>query len=128
MKKIIIGLSGLVVLAFAVVLFTNAQASKQEVKKAATEVSKDCGKCPSASTCPEAAKTKVAGPNAGEAKIEGSKAGACDMAKCKAAGCDMTKCKEGKCDPATCKAKCAEAKSEMKGCDPAKCTMKPAVK
>jgi hypothetical protein len=122
MKKVIIGLSGLVVLAVAVILFTNARPSAQEAKKVATEVSKDCGKCPSAATCPEAAGTKVSGPNTAGASGVETKAMACDPAKCKAAGCDMTKCKEGKCDQATCKAKCAEAKGEMKDCS-ATCPM-----
>jgi hypothetical protein len=115
MKKVIIGLSGLVILAFAIILFTNAQSSKQEVKKATTEVSKDCAKCPTASACTKMTETKGA-------------TGSCDMAKCKDAKCDMTKCKEGKCDPATCKTKCAEAKDDMKNCDMAKCQMKAAVK
>jgi hypothetical protein len=113
MKKVIIGVSGLVILAFVVILFTNAQKGTQEVKKPATEVSKDCGKCPSAATC--TTMTDAKGP-------------ACDMTKCKDGKCDMTKCKEGKCDPATCKTKCAETKGDMKNCDPAKCTMKSAVK
>jgi hypothetical protein len=106
MKKIIIGLSGLVVLTFAVVLFVSAQNNSQEVKKAATEVSKDCAKCPSASTCTKMSENKTA---------------VSDTAKCKVSKCDMTKCKEGKMDPAACKAKCTEAKSEMKSCDPANC-------
>jgi hypothetical protein len=113
MKKVIIGVSGLVILAFVVILFTNAQSSTQEVKKATTEVSKDCAKCPSAATCTKMTETKAA---------------ACDMTKCKDAKCDMTKCKEGKCDPATCKTNCKDAKGDMKNCDPAKCPMKAAAK
>ena len=113
MKKVIIGLSCLVVLAVAVILFTNARPSTQEVKKAATEASKDCTKCPSSAACAKATDTKAA---------------ACDMTKCKAAKCDMAKGKEGKCDPATCKTKCSEAKGDMKNCDPAKCQMKSTVK
>lgn len=126
MKKVIIGLSGLVVLAVAVILFTNARTSPQEAKKAATEVSKDCGKCPSAATCPQAAAAKVSGPNTAGPATAAAKTMTCDPAKCKAAGCDMTKCKEAKCDPATCKATC-EAKSEMKAC-PATCPMASKVK
>lgn len=98
MKKVIIGLSGLVILAFVVILFTNAQTGTKAKATPATEVSKDCASCPSAATCTEAT-----------------------AATAKAAACDMTKCKEGKCDPATCKdckdaAKCAEGK-----CDPTTC-------
>jgi cytoskeletal protein RodZ len=123
MKKVIIGLSGLVILAFVVILFTNAQATKQEVKKATTEVSKDCAKCPTASTCTKMNEAK--GPSANTTAITPV---ACDPAKCKDAKCDMTKCKEGKCDPATCKAKCEAAKGDMKSCDMSKCPMKAAVK
>lgn len=107
MKKVIIGLSGLVVLAFVVVLFVNAQNSTQEVKKVASEVSANCAKCPTASTC---------------AQVGGTKTAACDPAKCKEGKCDMTCCKDGKCDPAICKANCANTKGDMKNCDPAKCT------
>jgi hypothetical protein len=113
MKKVIIGLSGLVILALVVILFTNERTGTKEVKKAATEVSKDCAKCPSASTCTKMTETKAA---------------ACDMTKCKEGKCDMTKCKEGKCDLATCKTNCAKANGEMKNCDPAKCPMKSTVK
>jgi hypothetical protein len=121
MKKIIIGLSSVVILAVVVLLFTNSRTNPQEGKKAATEMSKDCAKCPSAATCTKMTETK--GPSA-----TATAAATCDPAKCKAAGCDMTKCKEGKCDPATCKAKCAESKAEMKDCDPAKCPMHAAAK
>lgn len=124
MKKVIIGLSGIVVLAFAVILFVNAKSGSQEVKKAATEVSKDCAKCPSAATCPSMTENKAAA---------GSTMTKCDPAKCKAANCDMTKCKEGKCDPAkctgTCDMKTGEAKTgEAKACDPAACPMAKPVK
>jgi len=102
MKKIILGLSGLFVLAFVVILFVNAQGNPKEVKKVSTEMSKDCGACPSASAavCATKADTKTA-----------------DVKKC-----DPAKCKEGKCDPATCKANCTAANGAMKKCDPAMCT------
>jgi len=104
MKKIILSLSGIVLIAFVITMITNAQNAPQEVKKAATEVSKDCSKCPSAATC--------------EKMKEGK---ACDMAKCKEAGCDPAKCKEGKCDPAKCKASCKDGSADAKKCDPAAC-------
>jgi hypothetical protein len=103
MKKIIIGLSSIIILALAVILFTNARNENTEVKKAATEVSKDYAKCPSASKC-------------------------ANMTDTKSAACEMTKCKEAKCDPATCKKNCADAKGDMKNCDPAKCPMKSTIK
>ena len=103
MKKILFGLSGIIIAAFVVILVANAQKSPQEEKKAATEISKHCAKCPSASACEKIAEAKV-----------------CDPAKCKELGCDPAKCKEGKCDPATCKIACASANGEMKKCDQAK--------
>jgi hypothetical protein len=109
MKKIIIGLSGLVILAFAVILFTNAQTSKKDTNKPATEVSKDCAACPSAATCPEATATKAA---------------ACDMTKCTEGKCDPATCKDGKCDPATCK-KCTDKNCEAKAGNAAKCAACP---
>jgi hypothetical protein len=109
MKKLIIGFSGILILVVAVLLFTNAQNSAKDVKKAATEVKKDCSKCPSSADCTSKTETK---------------ASCCDMSKSKDAKCDMTKCKEAKCDPATCKMKSADVKDDMKSCDPTKCKMK----
>lgn len=99
MKKVILGLSGILVAAFVVIMVANAQGNTQEVKKATTEVSKDCGKCPGAAGCAKMAEAK-----------------ACDPAKCKEAGCDPAKCKEGKCDPETCKANCTTASCGAKKC------------
>jgi hypothetical protein len=104
MKKTIIALSGVILIAFVVIMVANAQSTPQEVKKAATEASMDCSKCPSAATCEKMKEGKT-----------------CDMAKCKEAGCDPAKCKEGKCDPAKCKANCSNASGEAKKCDPAAC-------
>jgi hypothetical protein len=56
MKKLLIGLSGILVLALAVILFVNAGTSSTVSNKATTEVKADCAKCPSASTCTEAEK------------------------------------------------------------------------
>jgi hypothetical protein len=109
MKKVLIGISGLAILAFIALLFVNAQNAPQEVKKAVYETAADCAKCPSASGCSMMAAVKKA-----EVKT-------CDPAKCKEMGCDPAKCKEGKCNPATCKANCTTASGGMKNCDPAKC-------
>jgi hypothetical protein len=97
MKKIIIGFSVIILVAFVVIMATSAKNDNQEVKKASTEMSMDCGKCPFATTCGKMA----------EAAASDSKA------------CDPAKCKEGRCDPAICKAACA--KGEGKKCDPAMC-------
>jgi hypothetical protein len=102
MKKVIIGLSGLVILLFVVILFINAQNNSQEVKKTGTEISAKCGKCPSASTCIKTGDTKTA---------------KCDPAKCKEAGCDKAKSKEGKCDQTAGKMNCCAAKGETKTSD-----------
>ena len=99
MKKVIIGLSAIFISAFVVIMVVNAQNGRQENKKACTEMSKDCSKCPKASACEKMAEGKT-----------------CDPAKCKEMGCDPAKCKEGKCDKATCKTACATATSELKKC------------
>jgi hypothetical protein len=105
MRKIIVGLSGLLIIAFVAIKVVNAQTTPQEVKKNTTEQKMDCGKCPSAEACAQKTDAKT-----------------CDPAKCKEMGCDPAKCKEGKCDVTKCKAKCDGAKGEKKNCDPAKCS------
>jgi hypothetical protein len=100
MKKIIIALSALLLVAIVVIKVANAQNTPQDVKKVQTEAKMDCSKCPSTSAC-----SKMAGP------------GKCDMKTC-----DPAKCKEGKCDTAKCKAGCEKMKSNMKNCDPSKCS------
>jgi uncharacterized low-complexity protein len=110
MKKIIIGLLGLLIVALVVIKVTNAQTSTQEVKKASTESKMDCGKCPAAKGSAMMADNKTA-----ESKV-------CDPAKCKMMAGDTTKCKEGKCDTTKCKAGCKGMKTAMMKCDPSKCT------
>jgi hypothetical protein len=119
MKKIIIGLSGLVVLAFLTVLVVNAQDKDKKGTKAKSEVTHDCSKCPSAATCA----SSTSAPEAAVAPDDTTKCKAkCDPAKCKEGKCDPAKCKEGKCDPATCKKECKSAQTGMK-CDTTKCSM-----
>ena len=86
MKKVILSVSGILMSLFFVVMIVNAQDKPQEVKKATTEVSKDCPKGPSASCCAKMAESKSA------------EARACDPAKCKGAAGETMKC-----DPAACK-------------------------
>lgn len=102
MKKVIIGLASLVILSFIVILFINAQNNSQEVKKAGTEISAKCGKCPTASACTKTGETRTA---------------TCDPAKCKEASCDKSKSKEGKCDQTAGQMKCCAAKGETKTSD-----------
>jgi hypothetical protein len=105
MKKAIIALSGILISAFVIVMIANGQDGKQDGKKATTEVSKSCSKCPAASaTC----KMKSASQ---ETKM-------CDPAKCKEMGCDPAKCKDAKCSE-TCKPGCPAAAS----CQGKKCGM-----
>jgi len=107
MKKALITLGSIAILAFVTVVIVNASSSDKDTKKAKTEVSKEA-KCDPA-TCP--------------AHKDGAK---CDPATCPAH-------KDGaKCDPATCAAskecekKCGGHEgavvAEEKACDPAKCT------
>lgn len=116
MKKTIIALSTLTLLAFFLIFTVNAQTNDQKDKKAKTEVSKDCSKCPSASACPMAAsQAAVVVSSANQAGMK------CDPAQCKTGKCDPANCAAGKCDPASCKSNCANASSGMK-CDPASCS------
>jgi hypothetical protein len=94
MRKVIIGLSSVIILSFIVLLFVNAGVSPQEVKKAATEKCA-AGKCQHSSAC----------------TMIGDKT-SCDKAKCKEMECDEVKCKSGKCDPATCKSACTDTNKE----------------
>jgi hypothetical protein len=104
MKKVIIGLSAILISAFIVIIAVNAQTGQQEKKKSCTEMSKDGSKCPAASSC---CKMKY-GSTAATAS--------CDTAKCKAKGCDPSKCKEGRCDHESCKSATAAASGEAKKC------------
>ncbi len=104
MKKLIIGISALVILSFVVISAVNGQNDQKKDKKAKTEAVKDCSKCPSAASCEMAA---------GEAPVPGS------QAKHSCANCDPAKCKEGKCD-ANCNSTCTKKGPDAK-CDPAKC-------
>ncbi|HAM10359.1 MAG: hypothetical protein A2X05_12825 [Bacteroidetes bacterium GWE2_41_25] len=87
MRKIIIGLSGIVLVAFIVVLVANASTGDpKDAKKAITEVSKDCGKCPSAAACADKAEAKTA---------EAKPCSASEKAPC-AATAEAKKCDEAK--------------------------------
>lgn len=70
MKKVIIGLSGIVLVAFIVVMVANASTGDpKDSKKATTEMSKDCSKCPSAAKCADKTDAKKCeASNTGEVK------------------------------------------------------------
>jgi hypothetical protein len=109
MKKIILIISGLLLIGFFALRVVDAQKNTREIKKAAA-TAMNCSKCPSSAACEQMKDTK---------KTETKK---CDPAKCKEMGCDPSKCKEAKCDSTMCKANCTSSKNEMKKCDPAKCS------
>ena len=113
MKKAIIGLSGLIVLTFFIIIAVNAQNNDQQNMKLNSGTTQDISQTLSPGLC---------------CSLSGSKTTACNSTNCSVVKCDASKCKEGKCDPATCKTKCAEAKGDMKNCDMSKCPMKAAVK
>jgi len=120
MKRIIIAISGILLVAVVVIKVASAQSNPQDVKKAPTEARMDCGKCPAACCAkmggPKTTESKICDP----AKCTDTKS---DTAKCKAScttakdgktKCDPAKCKEAKCDTAKCKAGCAKAKEAKK--------------
>lgn len=92
MKKVIIGLAGLVVMAFVVVLVVSARSTDTEEVKACSETVKECTMTTSApaSCCPSAAKAT--------AETAGT-------AECKVAGCDHENC-TGTCKETATAAKC----------------------
>jgi hypothetical protein len=104
MKKVIIGLSAVLLSAFVVILAVNAQTGPQETKKSCTEVSKDGSKCPAASSC-----CKMKYGSTAETKT-------CDQAKSKENCGDQAKCKEGKCEHESCKNASASASGDVKKC------------
>lgn len=109
MKKVIIGVSAVLLSAFVIILAVNAQDKPQETKKPCTEMAKDGSKCPAAaSSC-----CKMKYGEKAEAKV-------CDKANCKGKEGCQAKCKEGKCDHESCKSASASASGEAKKCCEAK--------
>ncbi len=107
MKKALISIVTLLLLASVAILSVNAAGSNKDRKnkKAKTEIKKDSGKCEMAATC-----------KMGADKMKS----ACDPEKCKEMGCEK---KDAKCDPANCPMKSEACKATaMKGC----CGMKAA--
>jgi len=108
MRKILIGISGLLVGVFAIAMFLNAQNDPKEVKKVSTEVTKTCCKHSTEASCCN----KMMASGTCETK-------ACDKTKCQSActaGCDKKCCSMKNCDPSKCQAKCSDAKCDMKKC------------
>lgn len=89
MKKVIIGLSGALLLSLVVVLFANAATGDpKDCKKAQTEVSKDCSKCPDAASC--------AGKCEAKACDKAKSSEACAAKPCSAATAEAKKCDQAK--------------------------------
>jgi len=100
MKKILYGLSGLIILTFVIVLVTSAQNNSCDTKKDASEISADCPKCPVAAACEKKSEAK-----------------SCDGPKCKKACCESVKCKAGKDAPLACKSACSDAGEDIRKSD-----------
>lgn len=115
MKKVFIGLSGLIVLTFVIIFAVNAQNSNKQVSNANTEISNDFSQCPSAATCPGFSSSKSAACNSSKCSAMN-----CKAEKCNGGKCDPTTCSVGKCDLSTCKTNCKSASSEVK-CGPMNC-------
>jgi hypothetical protein len=101
MKKLLISIGGILIMAFVIVLFVNAVDSKKDPKKAKTEIKKDGATGPCSATCMQSS---------------GDKTTKCDPEKCKEMKCDPATCtvpKDGKCDPAACT---TPVKSTQKEC------------
>jgi len=93
MKKVLIGLSGILLVAFIVVLATGASTvDKKDSKKATTEMSKDCSKCPSAATCAD----KTVASKSDEPKTTEAKPCAASCKTPCTASADTKKCDEAK--------------------------------
>jgi len=104
MKKFLISIGSLLITAAIVVLFVNANDSKNEAKKASADVEA------AAPCCSQAAQEKTADrdPATCTTHKDGEK---CDPATC-------TAHKEGKCDPAACTTHEASAVKEAEACNP----------
>ena len=84
MKKLLISIGGLLIMAFVVVMFINATESKNDPAKAKAEVTKAVTAVPCPAACNHSA---------------GIKTVTCDPEKCKGMNCTQI---NGKCDPAIC--------------------------
>ena len=98
MKKLLISIGSVLIMAFVIVLFVNADDSKKDTKKAKTEVNKVEAAVSCSATCNHSIEDKTT---------------PCDPEKCKGMNCVH---KDGKCDPATCTAHIGVE------CDPTTCT------
>jgi hypothetical protein len=115
MKKALMGISGLVVLTFIIILTVSAKNKDQQSKTTNTEISQDIACCTSVDKCCGLSDSKAT--SCDPANCSGMK---CDPATCKGEKCDPATCKGGKCDPTTCKPNCGGVATAMK-CGPINC-------
>ena len=115
MKKTIIGLSGLVVLTFVVILTVSAKNNDQQCKTTNTELSQAVSYCTSTDKCCGMADSKISACD--PSKCSTMK---CDPATCKGGKCDQATCNGGKCDPSACKQSCGGTATAVK-CGPMNC-------
>ncbi len=107
MKKLLIIIGSLFIMAFVVVLFVNATESKKDTKKANSEVNQTEAAMPCSATCNNSTGDKPA--TCDPAACTADKGGKCDPATC-------TAHKDGKCDPATCPAHKEGTKMQGQAC------------
>lgn len=93
MKKVIIGLSAILVTAFLVIMVANAQSSSEKTKKAESEMKSDCANCPSVGECSN-----------------------CDPAKCVEGKCDPANCKIENCKNPACKSAAEKVAAQKMQC------------
>ena len=98
MKKLLISIGSILLMAFVVVLFVNAADSGKDKKKPATEVKADAKPAPCSATC---------------GTPEGASASKCQPATYTESA---DKAKEHNCDPAACQGKMETASKESKAC------------
>lgn len=105
MKKVILALSGIVLLAAAVVIVINAQDANKTTKKATTEVIATGKCCASSASC---------------TAMNSTKSGCCSKSITCEAKSDTTKCKMANCDKSQsmscCKGKEGSTTSVQSGC------------
>jgi hypothetical protein len=79
MKKTLLGIAGVLILALVVVLFVNARNEPKEEKKTVTtkESSMDCGKCETSASAACASKGETSEPTAATTETEAKPAGSC---------------------------------------------------
>ena len=113
MKKVIIGISTLIVLTFIIIFAVNvnAQNGNQQDKSKISQVVTCCASITQCCNPEDSNMTENSTMKCDPAKCKGGK---CNPATCKEEKCDPATCKGNNCDPATCKINCGGATLTMK--------------